>query len=134
MLFLMLGLLSLVHIIFHFLSCKNHIKICFVIIWWTKTNCISTIWQKKSKTIFQNYFCIVNINILCAMCLKAIILLVILCSDIVHWTAKEWGNCPCIKFNQIKGLLYLLSHLNNIIVMLFSNICVMWFWLTMMPK
>ena len=78
--------------------------------------------KKKSKTIFQKYFCIVNINILCAMCLKAIRLLVILCSDIVHWTAKEWG--PCIKFNQIKGLLYLLGHLNNIIVMLFSNIYV----------
>ena len=26
--------------------------------------------KKKSKTIFQKYFCIVNINILCAMCLK----------------------------------------------------------------
>ena len=70
----------------------------------------------------------------CAMCLQAILLLVILCPDIVNWTAKEWGNCSCIKFNQIKRLLYLLSLLNNIIVMLFSDICVTWFWLTMPPK
>ena len=47
---------------------------------------------------------------------------------------NEVGNCSCIKFNQIKRLLYLLSLLNNIIVMLFSDICVTWFWLTMPPK
>ena len=89
MLFLMLGLLSLVHIIFLFCRAKIILKFALSSFDEPKPIAIVRFGKKKSKTIFQKYFCIVNINILCAMCLKAIILLVILCSDIVHWTAKE---------------------------------------------